>query len=245
MIHPSARHGALLAGFIALGLAAGAPGCLFAPDACRDLLQCRDTGEGGGSTSSSESTSSDGSTTGSGILTPCASDAACQGGSKPTCEPSTLTCRDCSIEDCRALLGAPCTVNEACASGLCAMGACVPCSSDAECPSQICAASACKARTGTPCGQNSDCVGGECRFGLCRANIGHACTVANDCFNGVCKNGACQACFDDTDCPGTSCGTQGEIGRCSLPPGAGCWPTVEQIVSCFSGTCTGFPSTCQ
>ncbi|MFS8069326.1 MAG: hypothetical protein ACMG6S_23435 [Byssovorax sp.] len=75
MIRSSARYGALLAGSIALGLTAGAPGCLFAPDACRDLLQCRDAGEGGGSTSSSESTSTSISTS-SGILpTPCASDA--------------------------------------------------------------------------------------------------------------------------------------------------------------------------
>ena len=244
MIHPSARHGAFLAGAIALGLTAGAPGCLFAPDACRDLLQCRDTGEGGGSTSGSESTSS-GDSTSSGGPTVCASDADCHGGAKPTCVPSTLTCRDCSSEDCRAPLGSACLVNEACVSGLCAAGACAPCATDAECPSQLCAASACKARTGAPCGQNSDCVGGECRFGLCRANIGHACSVAEDCFNGVCTSGACAACFDDADCPGTACGTQEEIGRCLLPQGAGCWPDVEKLVSCFSGTCAGFPSTCQ
>lgn len=247
IIRSSARDGALLCGFIALELAAAAPGCLFAPDACRDLLQCSDTGEGG-SVSSGEPASSGDSSTGSGLPTFCAGDADCKGSSKPTCVPSTLTCRDCSVEDCRAPLGAVCAVNEACVSGRCAAGKCAPCTTDAECPSQICAGSACKARTGTPCGQDSDCVGGECRFGLCRANIGHACSVPEDCFNGVCTSGACAACFVDADCPGTACGTGDEIGRCLLPQGAGCWPAVEKekkIVSCFSGTCAGFPSTCQ
>lgn len=71
------------------------------------------------------------------------------------------------------------------------------------------------------------------------------CSVADDCSDGVCKGGVCQACFDDSDCPGTARGTQEEIGRCSLPQGAGCWPDMKKPVSCFNGPCAGFPSTCQ
>lgn len=236
-IRPSTRHGAFLAGSLALGLFSGAPACLFAPDACRDLLQCNDSGEGGEGSGVSTSSSVG--------PTPCTSDTDCKAGSQPTCDPATHTCRDCSVEDCRAPLSAPCAVNEACASGFCSAGACAPCTTNSDCPSGVCDSASCKAKTGTPCAKNSDCIGGECQFNLCRSKLGHACSVAADCFNGVCVSGTCQACLDDSDCPGTACGTQAEIGRCLLPQGAGCWPEVEELVSCFKGTCAGFPSTCQ
>ena len=51
-----ARFGLLLAGLGALGLAAWAPGCLFAPDDCTDLLKC--PGIGGGGSSSTVATGS-------------------------------------------------------------------------------------------------------------------------------------------------------------------------------------------
>jgi hypothetical protein len=238
------RRGALLAGLVALGLAAWAPGCLFAPDPCTDLLQCSEGGEGGAGGAGGSASPSSAITTGSGP-TFCVTDAECALGPTPTCSPATLTCRNCAVEECRAPLGGPCSDDAACTTGLCAAGKCKGCTTDAECPSQACAESSCKAPTGAPCAENSDCLGGECRFGLCKANINHACAVAEDCFNGVCKQGVCQACFDDLDCPGTACGTNEELGRCLLPPGAGCWPEAQKIVSCFSGTCSGFPAKCQ
>jgi hypothetical protein len=239
MLRSPPRRSALLAPLVALGLAAGAPGCLFAPDPCVDLLQCGAGGAGGSSHPDSATT------TGGGGHNPCATDAECALGPTPTCEPTTLTCRNCAVEDCRAPAGGSCAADAACTTGRCVAGACAACAASAECASQVCAASVCKAPSGAPCAQNDDCLGGECRFGLCKATIGHACAVAADCFNGLCSQGTCQACFDDLECPGTACGTNDELGRCLLPPGAGCWPDAQKIVSCFSGTCAGFPPKCQ
>jgi hypothetical protein len=249
MPFPSARRGAFFVALLALTAAATAVGCLFAPDRCADLLQCGNAGNGGsGGAGGDGATSGDGvsATSSTGLpFTPCTSDAECLGGPKPTCDPTTLQCRDCSTEDCRAPVGAKCAVDSACATGRCAMGVCAGCMTGDQCTTLSCVAGACKAATGAPCGVNGDCLGGECRFGLCRANIGHACTIAAECFNGVCKMNTCQACFDDVDCPGTACGTGKELGRCLLPPGAGCWPDSQMIVSCYSGSCAGFPATCQ
>lgn len=245
MPRPSARRGAFFAGLLALVPASLAPGCLFAPDPCTDLLQC--TGAGGAGTTGDATT--DGATTttttGSGGHTPCATDAACLGGPTPTCDPATKTCRDCSIEDCRAPLGGSCAEDAACVTGRCLDAICVSCTADAQCPSQICGAPACKVPIGSPCGKTSECVDGECRFGICKVNIAHACDLASDCFTGVCSMGTCQACNSDDDCPGTGCGTGSELGRCLAPPGASCWPDSLMIVSCFSGTCQGFPAKCQ
>ncbi len=236
----------------ALAVAAAAPGCLFAPDPCADLLQCGaggSGGAGGGTTSGGGATTSDSSSSGTsstGIpATPCTTDDECQGTSTPTCDKAVHQCRNCTIEDCRVPLGAACTVDGACVTGRCVAGECASCSADAQCATLMCVSAACKAASGAPCAVNGDCLGGECRFGLCRANIGKACALPEECFNGVCKMGTCQSCFGDLDCPGTACGTGKELGRCLLPPGAGCWPDAQMIVSCFSGTCAGFPPTCQ
>ena len=244
MPRPPPRRSALLAPLVALGLAAWAPSCLFAPDPCADLLQCGAGGtDGAGGTGGASNP--DGATTTGSAPTPCITDAECALGPTPTCEPVTLTCRNCAVEECRAPLGAPCLEDAACVTGRCVAGQCAACMTNNECKSQVCAAKRCKALSGAACGQDSDCLGGECRFGLCKANIGHVCAVAEDCFNGVCKQGVCQACFGDVDCPGTACGTHEELGRCLLPPGAGCWPDAQKIVSCFSGACSGFPARCQ
>ncbi|MEP7123939.1 MAG: hypothetical protein ABJE95_23625 [Byssovorax sp.] len=249
MLSRGARSGAF---FMALFALAAAGGCLFAPDRCADLLQCGKgaggTGAGGsggdaGGASSSVQASATSST---GIpFTPCANEDDCVGTPRPTCDMATHQCRDCSTEDCRVPLGGKCAIGSACVSGFCAMGECAACMTGDQCTTPSCVMGACKAPTGAPCGSNGDCSGGECRFGLCRANIGHFCTVADECFNGVCQANACQACFDDVDCPGTACGVGKELGRCLLPPGAGCWPDSQMIVSCFNGTCAGFPPTCQ
>ncbi|MFS8069581.1 MAG: hypothetical protein ACMG6S_24720, partial [Byssovorax sp.] len=44
------RSGLILAAIGALALAAWAPGCLFAPDDCTDLLKCPGSGAGGSTT---------------------------------------------------------------------------------------------------------------------------------------------------------------------------------------------------
>jgi hypothetical protein len=226
---------------LALAAALGAGGCLFAPDPCADLLQCGKGGSGGATAGSGP-----GVTSSTGIpFTPCTTETDCQGSPKPTCDLVTHQCRDCSTEDCRAPLDGACTVDVACVTGRCVMGQCAACTANAQCATGICANAACKAPTGAPCGVNGDCIAGACRFGLCRAIIGHACDLPAECFNGVCKMGTCQSCLDDVDCPGTACGTGKELGRCLLPPGAGCWPDSQMLVSCFTGTCAGFPATCQ
>ena len=243
---------------LALALTAAAPACLFAPDPCTDLLQCGG-GKGGTSGTSGNGgqggtggvvipvTISTGFTTLSGIILdiPCMKDETCQGTATPTCDPVMQICRDCSTEDCRAPVGSACSEDGACVSGRCVMGKCSACSANAQCATMLCAGAACKAPSGAPCGADEDCLGGECRFGLCKINIGHPCGLPVDCFTGVCKAGACQGCFDDADCPGTACGTGKQLGRCLLPPGSGCWPDSQMIVSCFSGACVGFPATCQ
>jgi hypothetical protein len=242
MLSPRAQRGALALGVVALAFAASAPGCLFAPDRCADLLQCG--GGQGGDGGATTGVGGPASSTASGPML-CAAEADCAGGTRPTCDPVTHFCRDCSTEDCRAPLGAACAVDGSCATGRCVAGKCASCSADLQCATELCANAACKAPSGAPCGSNGDCLGGECRFGLCRANIGHACAAPDECFNGVCKAGACTSCLDDVDCPGTACGTGKELGRCLLAPGAGCWPDAQMKVSCFSGACQGFPPTCQ
>jgi hypothetical protein len=246
MLSPSARRGALFLALVALAAAAGPGGCLFAPDRCADLLQCGHGGDGGSGGDGATSTGGPGPTSSTGLaFTPCTTEGECQGSPKPTCDMALHQCRDCSTDDCRVALGGPCAADAACVTGRCVTGKCAACTANAQCATDVCAGAACKAPDGAPCGADEECLGGTCRFGLCRLNINQPCALPTECFTGACKGGTCQSCLDDLDCPGTACGTGKEIGRCLLPAGAGCWPDSQMLVSCFVGTCAGFPATCQ
>ena len=144
---------------LALAAAAGAGGCLFAPDRCVDLLQCGKGGNGGsgggGGSGAGGATSGGGfgPTSSTGIpFTPCTTDDQC----------TTLSC---VAGVCKAATGAPCSVNGDCFGGECRFGLCRAnighaCTIAAECFNCVCKMNTCQA-----CFDDVDCPGTACGIG--------------------------------------------------------------------------------
>lgn len=210
-----ARLGVILAGFAALGLAAWAEGCLFAPEDCGDLLKCRGAGGAGGdgstsSTSSSGSTST--STTGTGCMTgtgcvSCQSDLECQPPSADGCTIVTCVASVCTPKDTTGNLSAIQTPND-CKKNVCDADA-KPVSMDD--PTDL------PADDGKAC-TDQVCIGGAPTF--------VPVVPGTPCANGTCDDqGNCFNCLKDLDCK------TGVTPSCDL--------TLHTCISCSDGIKNG------
>ncbi len=187
-----ARYGLLLAGLRALGLAAWAPGCLFAPDDCTDLLKCPGVGTGGNS-SSATSSGSMGSAGGD-------STSATSTGAGAECTVATET-TDCSAPS--TICGEP-----ACVNGVCwfknAQEGKTPSQVYGDCHDSTChlAQPASEVNDADVYDDANDCTEDLCANGV-PSNMPRPAGVAcsNNGAGKVCDGkGACVGCTSNTDC---------------------------------------------
>ncbi|MEP7120197.1 MAG: hypothetical protein ABJE95_04765 [Byssovorax sp.] len=227
MRHP--RFGWMIAGAVALGLGLWAEGCLFAPDACTDLLKCPGNGGGGGgssvgstggaatvsgstsgvsgSTSEVSAASSGGAPGSTSAAVSSGTDASClvDGDCSPMtkCDPVTHTCYGCSD----GLMNG----NETA----------VDCGGD------------CKSCNGTMCLDAAVCSSGNCVDGrCCDTACAGVCMVCNYSPSvGTCtftpRGG-----LDSVTCPDATQACDG-AGVCKKASGQSC----QQASVCGSGVC--------
>jgi hypothetical protein len=206
-----ARLGVIFAGLATAGLAAWAEGCLFAPDDCKDLLQCSGKGGagGGGSTSSvpvATSTSSGGCEIDHTCVA-CVIDTDCGPPTNDGCTVSTCVASVCTPKDTTGLPAATQTAN--------------------DCKRNVCGAN------GKPTSVNdaNDLPpddGNACTDQTCAAGVPVFLPVAAGtvCANGTCDDkGNCVNCNTNADC------TQGLNPTCD--------PSLHTCVSCSDGVKNG------
>ena len=257
-----ARFGLILAGIGALGLAAWAPGCLFAPDDCTDLLKCPGTGAVGGSTAGTGTggaAMSTSTSTGTGTVS-CVDDVDCGTALAGSCKQkicSSSVCTDmadptnkpandnnpCTSEACTGdgmpyhpaiQAGMPCEGMAGVCNG---SGACVQCVINSDCTTGT--TPSCDTTTNT-CGSCSDNIkngaetGVDCG-GSCKACTGDPCSTGGGCLSGKCVDKVCCA----TDCNGTCqvCNIQGSLGTCTNAPAEQPDPACNALVCDGAGAC--------